>query len=102
MPQIVGRLKARAARTILDLGCGSGRHVVYFAQQGFSVFGVDHSPAGIALTQQWLGREGLSATLRVHDITEPLPFEDAFFEAVNHFCLSALKLNRQDLEVMPS
>ena len=97
VPKIARLLKARAAPTVLDLGCGSGRHVVYFAQQGFSVFGVDHSPAGIALTQQWLGQEGLSATLHVHDITEPLTFEDASFDAVistqviHHATLAAIK-----------
>jgi len=50
MRQIVSLLKARAAQTVLDLGCGSGRHVMYLARHNFSVFGVDHSPAGIALT----------------------------------------------------
>jgi cyclopropane fatty-acyl-phospholipid synthase-like methyltransferase len=97
VPEIARLLKARAAQTILDLGGGSGRHVVFFAQHGFSVFGIDHSPAGIALTQQRLSKEGLSATLRVHDITEPLPLEDASFDAVistqviHHAALATIK-----------
>ena len=32
-------------RSLLDLGCGTGRHAVYFAGQGFAVMGVDRSQA---------------------------------------------------------
>ncbi len=32
---------------ILDAGCGGGRNLVYFMQNGFQVFGVDHSAAAI-------------------------------------------------------
>jgi SAM-dependent methyltransferase len=104
MPEIARLLKARAARTVLDLGCGSGRHVLFFAQHGFSVSGVDHSPTGLALTQERLSKEGLSATLREHDITEPLPFEDASFDAVistqviHHATLATIKAVIQEIE----
>ena len=37
VPRIAHLLKERGACTVLDLGCGSGRHVVYLAQQGFAV-----------------------------------------------------------------
>jgi SAM-dependent methyltransferase len=104
MPEIARLLKARAAQTVLDLGCGSGRHVLFFARHGFSVSGVDSSPAGLALTQQQLSREGLSATLREHDITELLPFEDASFDAVistqviHHANLATIKAIIREIE----
>lgn len=41
-----GRFDAR--RTVLDAGCGSGRNLVFFLQQGFEVFGVDQNAAAIA------------------------------------------------------
>lgn len=31
----------------IDLGCGSGENVVYLAQKGFDVIGVDYAEAGI-------------------------------------------------------
>jgi len=31
---------------ILDIGCGSGRHVKLFAEQGFDVYGTDFSKEG--------------------------------------------------------
>jgi SAM-dependent methyltransferase len=82
MPDIVQLLKDKGAKTVLDLGSGSGRHVIYLARSGFSVFGLDSSPAGIEITRQWLADEGLSADLQLRSMTEPLPYEDSFFDAV--------------------
>jgi len=36
------------ARSLLDLGCGTGRHAIEFTGKGYSVIGVDHSPEMIA------------------------------------------------------
>ena len=82
MPRIVQRLKTRGASTILDLGSGTGRHAVYLARSSFSVFGLDSSPEGISVTRQWLADQGLEADLRLQSMTEELPYEDAFFDAV--------------------
>jgi SAM-dependent methyltransferase len=32
------------AQLVLDLGCGTGRHAIQFAEKGYSVIGVDRSP----------------------------------------------------------
>jgi len=82
MPAIMRTLEEKGYSTILDLGCGSGRHVLYLAKRGFSVSGLDNSPEGIRLTSEWLAEEGLSADLRLQSMTEPLPYADAFFDAV--------------------
>ncbi len=81
-PLLIPLLKERNVNRILDLGCGSGRHVVFLARHGFSVFGIDLSPSGVELTRGWLREERLSADLRIQDIMEPLPYADGFFEAV--------------------
>ena len=36
-----------ASSVIIDIGCGSGRDALFFASQGFTVLGVDGSPAAI-------------------------------------------------------
>lgn len=82
MAGIAQLLKERGASTILDLGSGTGRHVVFLTKKGFQVFGLDNSPQGIDIAEKWLGEEGLSADLRLQDMTERLPFEDDFFDAV--------------------
>lgn len=42
---VAGRLRARrpGARSLLELGCGTGRHAARFAEMGFAVTGVDRS-----------------------------------------------------------
>lgn len=83
MPRLVKILKdKKSSTTVLDLGSGTGRHVVYLAKHGFSVFGLDNSPEGIRATRQWLAEEGAEADLRLQSMTEKLPYGDAFFDAV--------------------
>jgi SAM-dependent methyltransferase len=82
MPAIVQLLKAEGASNILDLGSGTGRHVVYLAKKGFSVYGLDNSSRGVAIAEKWLNEEELSAELRLQDMKEKLPYSDDFFDAV--------------------
>ena len=39
-------------KTILDIGCGSGRNLHHFLRNGYEVFGVDQNPEAIAHVQQ--------------------------------------------------
>ncbi len=82
MPDILRVLKRQTTPRVLDLGCGNGRHVVYLARHGCQVFGLDSSPEALALTRTWLAQEGLAAELRLHSMTEPLPYPPEFFDAV--------------------
>jgi len=82
LPSLIPLLQERKANRILDLGSGSGRHVVYLSGQGFTVFGIDISPRGMDMARQWLLDEGLTADLRIQDITRKLPYEAEFFDAL--------------------
>lgn len=75
-------LKPADGKRIFDLGSGSGRHVVYLAKEGFDVYGFDYAEQGITMTREWLDAENVSADLKVGDMTQPLPYEDDFFDAV--------------------
>lgn len=37
---------------ILDVGCGAGRHTLYFQKKGFDITGIDTSPKAIAVCQE--------------------------------------------------
>lgn len=50
------------AKSVLDLGCGTGRHALKFAERGYSVVGVDRIPEMIAKAQGH--REQLSPQLQ--------------------------------------
>jgi SAM-dependent methyltransferase len=82
MPQFIDRMKRHGTRTVLDLGCGSGRHLVQFAGHGFEVHGVDSSPHALRLARAWLESQQLRAHLILHDITTPLPYAREYFDTV--------------------
>jgi SAM-dependent methyltransferase len=75
-------LKQAGLQKVLDLGCGSGRHVVYLKKRGFDVIGLDNAPHGLQLTAAWLMDEQLSAPLVLADAHALLPFPDACFDAI--------------------
>lgn len=74
----------RRVRRILDAGCGIGRHVGFFAEQGLDACGVDLSPDAVGVAKRWLRRRGLKADVGVADLAR-LPFPDGHFDAVVSF-----------------
>ncbi len=66
-----------AGKKILDLGCGPGRDVKVFVENGFQVTGIDLSEEMIKLARD----EMLEAEFIVGDLLE-LPFEDQSFDGV--------------------
>ncbi len=82
MPGFADRLTQIQANRVLDLGCGSGRHLIYLLKRGFEMYGFDQSPNGLALTREWLLQENLSADLRQGSFYDPLPYPAAFFDGI--------------------
>jgi SAM-dependent methyltransferase len=80
--EVVQIFKDHGCSEILDLGCGSGRHLVHLTKEGFKAIGLDISPTGLRLTQEWVDEEGLEADLVLTDMREPLPFRDRSFKGV--------------------
>ncbi len=83
--------RAHRVKRILDLGCGDGRHLVFFARRGFQMFGLDIAPMALRYAQEWLSREGLSAELVPGDMTT-IRWPDAFFDAV--ICVHVINHHR--------
>ena len=82
IPKIVKFFKKMVVKRVLDLGCGSGRHLVYLAKQGFSVYGIDIASEGIKIAKEWLKKEKLKANLKIGDIYKKLPYQNNFFDAI--------------------
>ncbi|MGB3716553.1 MAG: class I SAM-dependent methyltransferase [Candidatus Promineifilaceae bacterium] len=80
--ETVRTFKEYGCSTILDLGCGNGRHVVGLAREGFAATGLDISPTGLGLTQNWLNEENQRAQLVLADMRHPLPIRDEFFDGL--------------------
>jgi len=74
-------LQNEKVQKILDLGCGGGRHLIYFAKLGYQVSGIDIAQEAVKLSQEWLSEENLKAELKCGDMIQ-LPWPDNFFDAV--------------------
>ena len=80
---IIQELQPRRGASILDLGCGNGRHAKYLAAQGFNVTGLDLAFSSIQHARKWE-----TETLRFyrHDMREA--FGDSCFDYVFNFFTS--------------
>lgn len=98
------QLKECGTRSVLDLGCGTGRHVVHLRAKGFQVTGLDNAPTGLKLTREWLQHENLEAGLILADMRQPLPFENGSFDAVlstqviHHALLASVLATAKEIE----
>lgn len=75
-------IKRGSFKRVLDLGCGEGRHIIFFAQQGFDAYGIDVSHKAVAFAKKWLNKEGLNTNLLVGNFAQEKYFPDNFFDAV--------------------
>ncbi len=48
---------SRNSKSILDLGCGTGSHDLFFANKGYNIFGVDYSSEMIKIGNKKLNKE---------------------------------------------
>lgn len=80
--QFTNQILDQRLSSVLDLGCGGGRHVIHMARQGLHVTGMDNAPTALKMTRQWLGEDRLDAALVLADMRQPLPFADGAFDAV--------------------
>lgn len=57
---------------ILDVACGSGRHVLAFADNGYDAEGLDFSEEFIAQAREWATEKGLTdrVDFHIHDMRE--------------------------------
>ena len=89
---------------LLDVGCGNGRHLVYFSQRSYQVVGFDSSPSAIRLSQEWLARENLSGDVFQADSRHDFPFPEDSFEvlistqAIHHALLDTVLFSIDEIK----
>ncbi|MHA2070453.1 MAG: class I SAM-dependent methyltransferase [Candidatus Thorarchaeota archaeon] len=82
MERVVQIFGEHQVKKVLDVGCGSGRHLVYLSKRGFETYGFDVSQSALSLAHEWLEEEGLQATIIKHQMEQRFPYQDSFFDAV--------------------
>lgn len=78
---LIERIGLRPGDSIVDIGCGPGRHSLELARRGLSLTGIDISSSFIRLAQQRAAEEKLDATFVVADARR-LPFDQQFDGAI--------------------
>lgn len=73
--------KGEGCRSVLDLGCGLGRHAILFAKSGFKVTAADISNEALDYLRKWQKDEGVDIRCRQADMSL-LPFADDAFDCV--------------------
>ncbi len=83
------RLDLRPGMTVLDLGCGEGRHAFEAYRRGARVFAVDWGVSEVGTTKRWLGaiaRAGEAPAGAAYEVVRgdlrALPFPDASVDRV--------------------
>jgi SAM-dependent methyltransferase len=66
---------------ILDLGCGTGRHLIFLEELGYQTYGLDISPTGLAYSRGWLQKIGHPARVLLADMTS-LPYTSSSFDRI--------------------
>ncbi len=102
-PELLEAFHRHECHSLLDLGCGSGRHVVGLARRGYRVCGLDLSPTGLRLAGEWLRKETLRASLVLADSRLHLPFQAGAFDGllstqvIHHATLETVRFTIREL-----
>lgn len=78
---LMGALGLSAGMTVLDVGCGPGRHAVAFAKRGVRVVGVDISERFIEVAGDVADREGVAELVELHRADARAMVGDGRFDA---------------------
>jgi len=78
---ISARWKKQGYKKLLDLGCGLGRHSIFFSQQGFDVSAFDLSADGVSHLRNWAVKETIRIDVKIADMLS-LPYDDCTFDCL--------------------
>ncbi len=87
---IIDELGLQPGASILDIGCGTGRHAVEFARRGYVVTGVDISSGMLAIARQKAEDSGVAVELvecPAQDYTASRKFDAALSLCEGALCL---------------
>ena len=84
---LLERWKNQNKKTFLDLGCGLGRHSIFFRVNGFKVSAFDISQNAVERTIAWAKELDLNIDVKQGDMLE-IPFENESMDCV--LCMNAI------------
>jgi tellurite methyltransferase len=89
-------------QNVLDVGCGSGRNLIYFLRNGFNVFAIDNNEQSIKNVK--VLSQKLAPTNSVENIlvasAEDMPFGNSAFDLVISSAVLHFAKNKEQFEAM--
>lgn len=94
--------RKKGAKKILELGGGSGRDAIYFAENGFHVYVLDFSNTGLDVIKQKARELNLSENITTlqHDVRKALSLESESFDGCYSHMLYCMALTTKELEFL--
>jgi SAM-dependent methyltransferase len=84
-------------RTILDLGCGSGGHLLPLARRGYELVGVDISPSMLSLARKKVAKERLERVELYEGDTRTIRLRRSFDAALLMFAVLGYQRSNKDV-----
>lgn len=78
---LINRWHQEGMKSVLDLGCGIGRHSILFSQEGFKTYALDLSENAVTRAKQWSNECGLDIDFKVGDMLD-LPYDNEMMDAI--------------------
>lgn len=78
---IISKLREKPNLRVLELGCGAGNNIVFMAENGVDVSGIDISPTAVAFSKERLAKKGLYGDV-VCGCFSKLPWPTSYFDLV--------------------
>lgn len=92
-------LQSQGQLTALDVGCGSGRNLLYFASAGHLITGIDINESAIKQISEIAQKESLTQVQTIiHDLNQPLNLKKEHY----NFVFSTVSLQFLKAERIPS
>ena len=97
-------LNKEGKTNLLELGGGQGRDTLFFARSGFQVCTLDYCEKGIESIIKKAKSLNLESSIKtiVHDVRQPLPFENEVFDACFSHMLCCMAITTAELQYLSS
>ena len=80
---VFAAIAERVTGTVLDAGCGTGEHALFFAARGHRVTGIDFVPEAIRRARRKAAARGLSVSFLVKDATTLGDLDERFASVID-------------------
>ena len=91
-------MKANNVKKVLELGAGHGRDTIFFASNGIEVDALDYSVVATDILNRIAKEKLLPIKSQTFDVKKnPLPFSDAYFDAVYAHMLFNMRFSEDEL-----